>query len=390
MCCEPVFPQKAFQEFTHTPLENMQKDFIYLLHLKITNLRAKKQNTILSLSKCFHVSKNHTLDNGRLLTCESLEHICTNFDYEMLKKFYNFDVELIKMWGSPAGYLPKDFIKFVLQVYEKKTTLKNVEGKEEEYARSKSDFNSLFGMCVTNTIRDEVIFSGGDWDIKPLTNDDIAEKLEAESKKEFLHFSYGIFITSKARYNLLSAVYELDQYNAYSDTDSLKLVQGFNKGVIHRYNINVLKTIKEAKNKTGLSGYIQKDIKGKKHILGILEYEETYNKFVTLGAKKYCYEDQVGKLHITVAGVPKSGAKSLKSIDDFKSDFVFKSKDTNKLQLFYSEEKNINLTVTDYQGKTEDINFSYGIGFVPCTYTLQQSSLYQEFLDMFIERSIFK
>ena len=390
MCCEPVFPQTAFKKFTHTKLENLQEKFIYLIHLKITNLRSIKQNTILSMNKCFNISKDHILDNGRFITCASCECWMTNFDYEMLKKFYEFDTEMLELYGAPAGYMPKDYIRFVLDIYKKKTTLKNVPGKEQEYSRAKNDFNSLYGMCVTNTIRPEVVFESGDWSIQDLTNDQIDSKLEEESKKLFLHFSYGIFITSKARYNLLSIVEKLDSYNIYSDTDSCKLRPGYNKHVIHEYNINVIKKIKKAKEYLKLSGFTQKDIKGNSHTLGIFEQEKSYKKFIAIGAKKYAYTDKDDHIHITVAGVPKEGSKCLKSLEEFRDDFIFESKVTGKLQLFYNEEKNINLTVTDYKGKTRDINFSYGIGFVPCTYTLKKSSFYTEFDDMFIQRSLYK
>lgn len=389
MCCEKVFPQEAFREFKHTTLDTLSDKFIYLINIRISNLKSKKQNTILSISKCQNVSRNHALDNGRFLFCESLEAWVTNFDFEMLKNFYDFDYELIKIYGSPAGYLPKDFIKFILEIYEKKTKLKNVVGSELEYSRAKSDFNSLYGMCVTNTIRDEIEYNNDEWIEKVLTKDEKISKLDKENKKLFLNFSYGVFITSKARYNLLTLVNNFDEYNTYSDTDSLKLLEDFPKKYIYRYNQKVIQTIIKAKKHLSLSGFSQKDIKGNNHTLGIIEKEkEKYKKFKVLGSKKYCYEDEKEQLHITVAGVPKQGANALKSIDDFSEDFIFHSKDTGKLQLFYNEEKDIVLTVTDYLGNTEDIMFSYGIGFVPCSYKLKQSSQYIPFEDFNINRSL--
>ena len=61
--------------------------------------------------------------------------------------------------------------------------------------------------------------------------------------------------------------------------------------------------------------------------MGLCDYEGTYKKFVSLGAKKYCYIDSDNKLHITVAGVGKSiGAVELASrggIESFKEGFTF-------------------------------------------------------------------
>ena len=49
---------------------------------------------------------------------------------------------------------------------------------EVEYAKEKNKFNSLYGMSVTNTIRDEVTYnSEKDWIERELTNSEILEKL---------------------------------------------------------------------------------------------------------------------------------------------------------------------------------------------------------------------
>ncbi len=390
MACEPVFPQRKFEKVNIVLPRQMKKNCIYILHLRLTDLKPKqKTNTILSISKCEKISKVHEVDNGRILFADSLETYCTNFDFENLQDFYEFDVDILEAWEAPAGYLPNVFIEFILKIYEEKTTLKGVKGKELEYNRSKSDFNSLYGMSVTNNIRDEIIFTGGEWGVSELTDEDIQNALNDEADKHFLNFAYGVFITSKARYNLLKAVAAEDKWNAYSDTDSMKLVKGFDRRVINRYNIDVYQKIRRAKMKTGLSGFIQRDINGKLHPLGILEEEETYKEFKTMGAKKYCYTEEDGSLHITVAGVPKCGAKAISSVDEFDDDLVFPSSITGKLQSFYSELKDVNATVTDYLGKTIDIFFSYGVGLVPCSYTLKHSSEYLDFEDMYIHRRLY-
>lgn len=61
------------------------------------------------------------------------------------------------------------------------------------------------------------------------------------------------------------------------------------------------------------NGAFAKDPSGEVHYMGVFEDDGTYNRFVTLGAKKYAYEDHKG-LHITVAGVgKKKGAEELKA-----------------------------------------------------------------------------
>ena len=48
----------------------------------------------------------------------------------------------------------------------------------------------------------------------------------------------------------------------------------------------------------------------------------TYDEFITQGAKKYAVKID-DKIKITVAGVPKSGGKALKSLNEFRDNFVF-------------------------------------------------------------------
>lgn len=56
-------------------------------------------------------------------------------------------------------------------------------------------FNSIYGMCVTNEIRDEVIFNNVEWKEKELTNVEIIEKLNEQKETAFLSYSYGVWVT---------------------------------------------------------------------------------------------------------------------------------------------------------------------------------------------------
>lgn len=100
------------------------------------------------------------------------------------------------------------------------------------------------------------------------------------------------------------------------------------------------------------------------------------------GAKKYAYIDKKDyKIHITVSGVPKKkGAKGLKSLEDFKDNFVFEYKYTNKLLAQYNDEQ-IEFELTDYKGKKYKVTDKYGICLLPCQYTLNKSDEYVELLD---------
>lgn len=56
-------------------------------------------------------------------------------------------------------------------------------------------FNSIYGMCVTNEIRDDVIFDNEEWKEKELTNVEIIEKLNEQKETAFLSYSYGVWVT---------------------------------------------------------------------------------------------------------------------------------------------------------------------------------------------------
>ena len=150
-------------------------------------------------------------------------------------------------------------------------------------------------------------------------------------KKSFLSFAYGVWVTAYARDNLLRRVIANDDYVVYCDTDSCKLVDGYKREVFDDYNKQVSERIEFVCKvlKLDVNKYAPSDIKGHKHMMGLFEKECNYEKFITQGAKKYAYVID-GKIHITVAGVPKSGATSLKDLSEFKDGLVFKYRDTNK------------------------------------------------------------
>ena len=89
-----------------------------------------------------------------------------------------------------------------------------------------------------------------------------------------------------------------------------------------------------------------------------------YDKFVTLGAKKYAYEKE-GKIGITVAGVPKKASVCLKSLEEFKEGFIFDREICGKNQLKYVND-NQQVTFEDGYVQKEKL----GINIKSTGYTL--------------------
>ena len=392
------YPNHEFLPCGIRKREDMSKRFAYIIDVKFTNVKCKYYNNFISSSKCKNL-RGAIYDNGRLISADSFEMTLTDIDFYFYLDTYDLDYEIINCWYSTKAYLPKPLIEFILDKYVGKTKLKDVEGEELEYSRVKGMFNSIYGMSVTNNIRDNVIYhdNDGTWEEVSLTNDEIIEKLKYEKKKSFLSFAYGVWVTAYARDNLLRRVIELDDYVVYCDTDSIKLVEGYDKNVFIRYNKEVEKKIDVAckllnieKNK-----FAPVDINGKSHMLGLYEKEGdkskkfTYEEFITQGAKKYAYKND-GKIHITVAGVPKIGASALKSLDEFRDNFVFSYKDSKKNLVLYTEEQSP-IEVEDYQGSTYLIKDRSGCCILPNSYELSKSLDYANLLsDDSSKRAIYK
>ena len=285
------YPASEFRKIGVTKIEQMKSCFAYIVHVKFTNIKCKYYNNFISQSKCKKIYKGR-YDNGRVMGAEELEIVLTDVDLKFIFETYEFEsYEFLECYYSIYDYLPKQFLEFILEKYINKTKFKNVEGKEVEYALEKAKFNSLYGMTVTNNIKDEVIFENDNgWSEKAISNEKIQELLEKEKKLGFLSFSYGVWVTAYARYNLLSNLIKLDEYVIYADTDSLKLRDGFDIEVINNYNKSVIEKIKKVSNELeiDINKFCPTDSKGIKHELGVFDHDAFYKEFITQRCKKIC------------------------------------------------------------------------------------------------------
>ena len=386
------FPMREFKACNLQKKEDMMSKFAYLLRVKFYNIRCKYFNNFISASKCYNI-KGVELDNGRIISAKEIDIPLTDIDFRFICDTYNFEsYEIIESYYSIYKYLPKKFVNFVLQKYINKTAFKGVEGKELDYALEKAKFNSIYGMSVTNMIRDDVDYDNvKGWSETPLTNTDIFDKLCEEKRKGFLSFAWGVWTTAYARDNLLRRVIDLDGNVIYCDTDSIKLVEGYDKSIFEEYNKSVIEKIKHVSTIRDIpfESYAPSDRKGRQHILGIFENETegdrkyTYDKFITQGAKKYAVEID-GEIKITVSGVPKkNGAKCLKKIEDFRDDLIFDAKITNKKIVMYNDNQ-IPFDLIDYNGVKYRVEDKSGCCLLPTTYKLGKS---QDYADLLIDNS---
>lgn len=405
------FPSKEFKPCKITKKEQMLKSFAYILKVRFYNIKCKYYNNFISQSKCIRI-KNGKYDNGRIIYAEELEIVLTDIDFYFILHTYNCQYEILESYYSKYDYLPKDFIEFILEKYINKTKYKNIEEKKVEYALEKAKFNSLYGMAVTNNIKDAVIFDNETgWEEIPIENQEIIDSLEKEKKQGFLSFAYGVWVTAWARYNLLTNIIEQDKYCCYCDTDSIKLLEGFDKTKIDNYNKKVIEKIKQVSKdlEIDINKFTPTDSKGIKHTIGLFDFDGFYESFITQGAKKYAYTKYINKekikdntnvlkiendkaliLEITVAGVPKQGAKALKKLEDFKDNFIFDYKYTNKNLLVYNDNME-SFRLVDYKGIEQIVNDKYACCLIPTTYELGKSEEYANLIsDESSKRAIYK
>lgn len=392
------FPMSEFKECHIKTVDDMIEKYAYLLKVTFHNLKCKYYNNFISASKCENIV-GALFDNGRIVSAKEVTITLTDIDFRFLLDVYNIEsYEINESYYAIYKYLPKKFINFILEKYVNKTKFKNVKGKELDYVKEKNKFNSLYGMTVTNMIRDEVNFDNiTGWSESELTDSLIFDKLLEEKEKAFLSFSWGVWVTAYARDNLLRRMILLDPYVVYSDTDSLKCVQGYDARVFDEYNQSVIKKIQKVSSALNIpfENYAPEDSKGVKHLLGIFECETgagrkyTYDRFITQGAKKYCVEID-GQIEITVSGVPKSGNKCLKRIEDFRDDLVFDYKYTNKQTIMYNDNQ-LPVDIVDYLGVKYKVDDKSGCCLLPTTYKLGKSLDYANLLtDNSTNRSKFK
>lgn len=335
------FPMSAFTPRMITDIDELEKkcqirDCCFIAVFTITNLQQRDiyySAPYLSLDKAVEIS-GQVVDNGRILSADRAVYVFNDIDWKIVKSEYTGNVEISQVYIAKYGYLPQAFRDLVIDLFHKKTSLKNVDGQKLNYMRSKELINSLYGMCAQNPVKPDVIYMDDPEQVFTLEDIiDIGEKLEKYNKKAFLLYAWGCWVTAWARLKLKEMINIVGDNFVYCDTDSVKfLVRDDYKRIVARieeYNQG-LKEL-SISNK----GYAD-DKKGITHYLGVYEYEETYKQFKTLGAKKYAYTRQDGTFKITIAGVPKkAGAQEMETIENFNVGFVFR--DSGKLESVYND-----------------------------------------------------
>ena len=317
------------------------------------------------------------LDNGRLLAFEYAEMTVTDIDIMIIKFEYDVDITITDSYLSATAPLPKPIRDVVMKYYEGKTSLKGVEGMEIIYNNEKTKLNACYGNFVMSSVQRLLLYDDKNQEYKyskefkgeEYDNQEALERaiLENFNKKGLPNYSIGVFVTALARLQLEIVMSILPPYAMiYCDTDSLKY-HGVSHHIFDEYNEYCRKQAEE-------KGLFAFNKKGEKKYLNQFTYEEHYKRFKGLGAKKYSYEDDDGKLHLTCAGVnKKKGAKELEKyngLESFKNGFVFV--EAGGVSATYNDKSNM----TIYR-KGKPIEIRKNIYLENSTYTLGQDEKYE-------------
>lgn len=380
---------------TEEQFDNCLKHYCCLFDIEIEGLDGwDAPDHILSYSKCRNI-KDAKINNGRIIEAERLTTTITEVDYESLLKFYKWKRHRIfNMRVYDKAYLPTCFVKSILKLYQDKTELKDVAGKEVEYLKSKGMINSAYGMAVTDIIRDEDTFDEAWIKSKPDGNEAI-EKYN-KSKKRFLFYPWGVWVTAYARANLFDGILEFGDDYVYSDTDSVKGLNADNHmQYIEDYNEKVYEKLQKACDfhKIDIAITRPKTKEGVEKPLGVWDYDGHYTRFKTLGAKRYMTEkyNKKGELEIgiTVAGLSKKDAmnyiadtaeaKGISPFQLFTNElYIPKGKTGKNIHSYIDYE--ISASITDAYGITANIHEYSAIYMEPADYSLSLEEGYLRLL----------
>lgn len=368
------FPAEKFTKTSDCSFHKVIHDEYNLYYFLFIGVGVKLKDHLepmptLQFSKCLK-TVNATVDNGRITSADFVSIWLTSVDMEVLSSQYVFEKHICtNVHVAYKDYLPRWFTDYVFELFEAKTKLKGVDSVQ--YAIAKAKLNSLYGMTVQRpvpiTLKEN--YETGEFYEDAINKEEEYNKF-MKRRKNVLNYQIGVFVTAFAFRNLFELGKCCREW-IYSDTDSCYGID-WDVEKINTYN-------NKCKEKLKLNGYGCVIHHKREYWLGVAEHDGTYSQFRVVGAKRYCgrsVEDE--KLHITVAGVPKSGYIALNdNIDNFTDGMIFSGTLTGKKThtYFYKDEIEIK----------NGIEYGDSIDLSPCDYLLSSVSTWNNIHKELIE-----
>lgn len=387
----PMSTGKKIDNCSFKELKNLMKSKCCIFQVAFQNLSARPGmfEHPLSFSRC-STRGMYELDNGRIVWAQQVDTVTTEVDFEIYERYYQWDqIAIGTVYVYSKQYLPTPFIESVLKLYSDKTTLKDVEGKEVEYQRSKGMLNSCYGMMVTDINRESFTYDESGWYSIPANVEENIEKYN-KSKKRFLFYVWGIYVTAYAMRNLFTGINNLGSDYIYSDTDSVKFLNpDKHKAYFEEYNNVCIKKMQAAMDyhKLPYDLVAPKTVKGVIKYLGVWDYEGVYDKFKTLGSKRYItYKN--GKYNITIAGLGKIKGRDFmvktygdKVLENFKDGLFIPAEETGKQTHTYIDTE-MESDIIDYLGNEKHVKSESGVHLEAASFELSLSEDFVKFLQV--------
>lgn len=402
-CCitEPL-PMSRFRKAISA--KNAEKylyndKYCILAEIRIQNATSKMHVDYISFSKVYDIEKSEdpvtsklrndiVIENGKVQYVKGCTMMVTGIDLKIIREVYEGDISIINLWYSRAGHLDKRYVNYILDLYEKKTALKGVDGMEDIYLNAKQKINGIYGDFVSSLCYDDTeLLETGEWIDKAKTQGEVMDRLNylrAKPYKLKSAYIWGVFITAAARRNHFDILRELDKENhiIYYDTDSVYYF-GNHDRAIRKYNKEKTARIDAVLSSMGIDPERSrpKDRKGNPKQMGILEAEHrNLPEFKALRAKCYGYRDESGQLHITISGVNKDkGVHALHgNLDNLNDNLVFSYQECGKKISNYNVNQPECIWI-DENGTKYKSGYKYGLNLQPTMYRL---ALPTEFLEV--------
>lgn len=389
------YPMSRFEKMAVTGKTlkylSLHREYAWCCRITLRGVRMKENqyNPYLSISKC-KINANAYIDNdnGRVWKCDELKTSILDVDWDIIKECYDFDdveIEDGSLYISRYGYLPNECTSVIMELFVDKNQLKIkvknaivenlsvlAETTAYDLSKSKEMLNGVYGMSATDPIHDLMWYNDNEWidceTYKYMCDSDYKDKIDNELTSKgikmndidfnklmissVLPYQWGVWCPAHARKHLREILACAGSDYIYCDTDSCKATM-FDWDKLDALNNRTYAECEERK--------VYVDVAGKRCYIGYFDCESAlgdkrpeYARFMTLGAKKYCYDeyksDGTSKFGCTISGVrKKEGVKALKKIENFKVGFRIEDSGGQNAT-YYDSDQVTKGTIVDYNG----------------------------------------
>lgn len=339
-------------EWEDAEYDESDTEHAYYLKVNFTKVKSKTVN-------CFYPFKNCDDGEGQeesghnLKSATNVTLTMTDVDFKIFKSVYDYeDITILKCRRSKLAYLPKQFIRLMLKYYNDKTMLKGTD-QVSKYRESKSKINCFYGVAVTKTITDEILFENGEWKkIRILAEKDIVFEKDGPVKKEeltgkdfnrkrdeilktkqFLSYQIGVWVTAYVRELMWNVIRQEDANVIYYDTDCVKTLKKCDS-TIEKVNNIIQERIEAAAafHKINIKKFSPKD-----KTIGCFENEKLSYEFKAVDIKRYAKRTDDG-IEAFVSGMPKDHI-NLESVKDFRKNMKWTAEESGRYNINYNEGK---------------------------------------------------